>query len=196
MSAENRTVTLRASRLKILPQAIVLAAFLLPFLLLAIISGYALAGKHHVEPADLAIFAILVTIPLIFTCFLVRTLRRLADPDVLGVTIDGVELTVRGTRRYHSWSALGKPVLQFLNSKSAARSIVLPQHRGSNLVILAEDYECDPGDILVILEQAKAGFLIESVRKPSNALYALLAIPASCITLSASIIGVVWIALR
>lgn len=56
MSAENRTVTLRASRLKILPQAIVLAAFLLPFLLLAIISGYALAGKHHVEPADLAIF--------------------------------------------------------------------------------------------------------------------------------------------
>ncbi|MEG8026510.1 hypothetical protein QP162_22865 [Sphingomonas aurantiaca] len=118
MSAENRTVTLRASRLKILPQAIVLAAFLLPFLLLAIISGYALAGKHHVEPADLAIFAILVTIPLIFTCFLVRTLRRLADPDVLGVTIDRVELTVRGTRRYHSWSALGKPVLQFLNSKA------------------------------------------------------------------------------
>jgi len=196
MSAENHTVTLRASRLKILPQAIVLTAFLLPFLLLAIISGYAPAGKHHVELADIAIFAIMVAIPLIFTWLLVRTLRRLADPDLLSVTIDGVELTVNGTRLYHSWSALGKPVLQLLNSKSVARSIVLPQHSGGKLVILAEDYECDPRDILVILEQAKAGFLTESVIKPSNALYAFLAIPASCITLSASIIGVMWIALR
>lgn len=196
MSAENRTVPLRASRLKILPQAIVLAAFLLPFLLLAIISGYALAGKHHVELADLAMFAIIVALPLIFTWLLVRTLRRLANPDLLSVTIDGVELTVNGTRLYHSWSALGKPVLQILNSKSAARSIVLPLHSGGKLVILAEDYECDPGDILVILEQAKAGFLTESVRKSSNALYAFLAIPASCITLSASIIGVMWIVLR
>jgi len=196
MSAEDRTVTLRASRLKILPQVIVLVAFLLPFLLLAIVSGYALAGKHNIELADLAIFAMMVAIPLIFTWFLVRTLRRLADPDLLGVTIDGVELTVHGTRLYHSWSALGKPVLQLSNSKSAARSIVLPQHSGGKLVILAEDYECDPRDILIILEQAKAGFLTESVRKPSNALYAFLAIPASCITLSASIIGVMWIALR
>jgi hypothetical protein len=196
MSAENRTVTLKASRLKILPQAIVLAAFLLPFLLLAIISGYTVAGKRHVELGDLAIFAIMVAIPLVFTWFLVRTLRRLADPDLLGVTIDGVELTVNGTRLYHSWSSCVKPVLQFLNSKSAARSIVLPQHCGGKLVILAEDYEYDPGDILVILEQAKAGFLTEPVRKRSNALYAFLAIPASCITLSASIIGVMWIALR
>jgi hypothetical protein len=196
MSAENRTVTLKASRLKILPQAIVLVAFLLPFSLLAIISGYTLAGKYHVELADLAIFAIMVAIPLIFTWLLVRTLRRLADPDLLGVTVGGVELTVHGTRLYHSWSALGNPVLQLLNSKSAARSIVLPQHSGGKLIIAAEDYEYDPGDILVILEQAKAGFLTEPVKKSSNALYAFLAIPASCITLSVSIIGVMWIALR
>jgi len=193
MNAENRAVTLKTSRLKLVPQAIVLVAFLLPFALLALSYGYALVRKNHVELADLAILAIFAAIALLFVWLQVRTLRRLARPDLLSVTTGGVELTFQGRTLYHSWSALGKPVLRRLNGKSAARSIVMPQRSGSKLVIAAEDYAHEPDDILVILKQAKAGFVTEPAQKPSNALYTFLAIPASCITLGISIIGLVWI---
>jgi hypothetical protein len=193
MNAENRAVTLKASRLKLVPQAIVLVAFLLPFALLAISYSYALVRKNHVELADLAILAIFAAIALLFVWLQVRTLRRLARPDLLSVTTGGVELTFQGRTLYHSWSALGEPVLRRLNGKSAARSIVMPQRSGGKLVIAAEDYAHEPDDILVILKQAKAGFVTEPAQKPSNALYAFLAIPASCITLGISIIGLVWI---
>jgi hypothetical protein len=66
----------------------------------------------------------------------------------------------------------------------------------SKLVIAVEDYAHQPDDILLVLKQAKAGFVTEPAQKPSNALYAFLAIPASCITLGISIIGLAWIALR
>lgn len=193
MNAENRAVTLKTSRLKLVPQAIVLVAFLLPFALLALSYGYALVRKNHVELADLAILAIFAAIALLFVWLQVRTLRRLARPDLLSVTTGGVELTFQGRTLYHSWSALGKPVLRRLNGKSAARSIVMPQRSGSKLVIAAEDYAHEPDDVLVILKQAKAGFVTEPAQKPSNALYTFLAIPASCITLGISIIGLVWI---
>ncbi|RMB51733.1 hypothetical protein C8J44_2752 [Sphingomonas sp. PP-CE-3A-406] len=196
MNAENRAVTLKASRLKLLPQAIVLVAFLLPFALLAISCGHTLVGKDHVELADLSILAILTAMALLFVWLEVRTLRRLVHSDLLTVTMGGVELILQRTRLYHSWSDLGEPVLQRLNGKSAARSIVLPQRSGGNLVIAAEDYAHEPGDILVILKQAKAGLLIEPAQKPSNAIYVFLAIPASCITLGISIIGLVWITFR
>jgi len=196
MTAENRAVTLKVSRLKLLPEAIVLVAFLLPLALLAVSYGHVLVGKDHVELADLGNFAILTAMSLVFVWLQVRTLRRLARPDLLSVTVGGVELTFQGTRIYHSWSALGEPVLQRLNSKSAARSIVLPQRGGDKLVIAAEDYAHKPDDILAILKQAKAGFVTEWAQTPSNALYAFLAIPASCITLGISIIGLVWIAFR
>ncbi len=140
MNAENRAVTLKASRLKLLPQAILLVAFLLPFALLAISYGYALVRKDRVELADLAILAIFTPIALVFVWLQVRTLRRLARPDLLRVTTGGVELTFQGTRLYHSWSALGEPVLRRLNGKGAARSIVMLQRSGGKLVIAAEDY--------------------------------------------------------
>ena len=196
MNAENRAVTLKACRLKLLPQAIVLVAFLLPFARLAISYGYALVRKDRVQLADIAILAIFTPIALLFVWLQVRTLRRLARPDLLRVTTGGVELTFQGTRLYHSWSALGEPVLRRLNGKSAARSIVMPQRSGGKLVIAAEDYAHEPNDILVILKQAKAGFVTEPAQKPSNALYAFLAIPASCITLGISVIGLVWIVFR
>lgn len=63
---------LKASRLKLLPQAIVLVAFL------AISYGYALVGKDHVELADLAFLAILTAMALLFVWLQVRTLRRIA----------------------------------------------------------------------------------------------------------------------
>ncbi len=195
MNAEDRIVTLKASRLKLLPQAIVLVAFLLPFALLAISYGYAVVRKDHVELADLASLAIPIAMSLLFVWLQARTLRRLAHPDLLSVTVGGVELTFRGTRVNHSWSALGEPVLRCLNGKSAARSIVLPLRSGGKLVIAAEDYAHEPNDILVVLKQAKTGVIIEPAQKPSNALYAFLAIPASCITLGISIIGLVWIAI-
>lgn len=196
MNAENRAVTLKASRLKLLPQAIVLVAFLLPFALLAISYGYALVGKDYVEVADLAIFAILTAILLLFAWLQVRTLRRIANPDLLGVTVGGVELTTQGKRLYHPWSTLGEPVLRRLSGKSATRSIVLPQCSGGKLFISAEDYAHQPDDILLVLRHAKAGFVTELPQKPSNALYVFLAIPASCITLGISIIGLAWIFLR
>ncbi|TCP99563.1 hypothetical protein C8J46_103451 [Sphingomonas sp. PP-F2F-A104-K0414] len=196
MNGENSAVTLKASRLKLLPQAIVLVAFLLPFALLTISYGYALCAKDYLELADLAIFAILTAILLLFVWLQVRTLRRIANPDLLGVTADGVELTTQGTRHYYPWSTLGEPVLRRLSGKSAALSIVLLQRGGGNLVIAAEDYAHQPGDILLVLKQAIAGFVTELPEKPSNALYAFLAIPASCITLGISIFGLAWIALR
>lgn len=196
MSAETRAVTLKASRLKILPQAIVLLAFLLPFVFLAVSYGHALVGEDYLGMTGLAIFAILAAMSLLFVCLEVRTLRRLVNPDLLSVTVGGVEITLRRMRRYHSWSALDEPVLRRLSGKSAARSIVLTQRSGGKLVIAAEDYAYEPHDILTILKQAKAGLLTEPVQKSSNAFYAVLAIPASCVTLGISIIGLVWIAFR
>jgi hypothetical protein len=196
MSAETHAVTLKVSRLRLLPQAIVLLAFLLPVAFLATICGYALIGEDHIGMTDLAIFAILVAMLVLFVWLQVRTLRRLVHPDWLSVTVGGVELTLGRTRRYHSWSALDEPVLRRLNVRSAARSIVLPQRSGGKLIIAAEDYAHAPDDILTILKQAKAGLVIEQARKSSNALYASLAIPASCVTLGISIIGLVWIAFR
>lgn len=196
MSAETRAVTLKASRLKLLPQAIVLSAFLLPFAFLAISYGHALMLEGNVGKTGLAIFAILAAMSFLFVWLQVRTLRRLVYPDLLSVTAGGVDLTRWRTKLYHSWSALDEPVLQRLNGKSAARSIVLPQRSGGKLVIAVEEYAHDPNDILTILKQAKAGLVTEPAQEPSNALYAFLAIPASCLTLGISIIGVVWIALR
>jgi hypothetical protein len=91
MNAENRAVTLKASRLKLVPQAIVLVAFLLPFALPAKSYGYALVRKDRVELADLAILAIFTSIALLFVWLQVRTLRRLARPDLLSVTTGGVD---------------------------------------------------------------------------------------------------------
>jgi hypothetical protein len=196
MSAETHAVTLKVSRLRLLPQAIVLLAFLLPVAFLATICGYTLMGKDHVEITGLFAFAILAAMSLLFVWFQVRTLRRLVHPDLLSVTVGGVELTLGRTRRYHSWPALEEPVLRRLSGKSAARSIVLPQRSGGKLIIAAEDYAHEPDDILIILKQAKAGLVTEPARKSSNALYAFLAIPASCVTLGISIIGLAWIAFR
>ena len=196
MSAETRAVTLKVSRLRLLPQAIVLLAFLVPIAFLAIIYGCALMSQDHVEVTGLAVFVILAAMSLLFVWLQVRTLRRLVHPDLLSVTVGGIELTLGRTRRYHSWSALDEPVLRRLNGKSAARSIVLRQRSGGKLIIAVKDYAHESDDILTILKQAKDGLVTEPARKSSNSLYAFLAIPASCVTLGISTIGLVWIAFR
>ncbi|MBB4619927.1 hypothetical protein [Sphingomonas abaci] len=194
MSAEIRAVTLKVSRLRLLPQVIVLLAFLLPVAFLATMFGYALMGEDHVGMAGLAMFAILTAISLLFVWLQVRTVRRLVHPDLLSVTVGGVELTLGRTRRYHPWLALEEPVLRRINGKGAARSIVLPQRSGGKLIIAAEDYAHDPADILTILKQAKVGLVTEPDQKSSNALYVFFAIPASCVTLGVSIVGIIWMA--
>lgn len=196
MSAEIRAVTLKVSRLRLLPQVVVLLAFLLPVAFLATMFGYALMGEDHVGMAGLAMFAILAAMSLLFVWLQVRTVRRLVHPDLLSVTVGGVELTLGRTRRYHPWSALGEPVLRRMNGKGEARSIVLPQRSGGKLIIAAEDYAHDPNDILTILKKAKVGLVTETAQKSSSALYVFLAIPASCVTLGISIIGIIWMAFR
>lgn len=97
MSAKTHAVTMKVSRLRLLPQAIVLSTFLLPVAFLATICGYTLMGKDHTEMTGLAAFAILTAMSLLFVWFQVRTLRRLVHPDLLSVTVGGVEpLGARG----------------------------------------------------------------------------------------------------
>jgi hypothetical protein len=196
MNDENRAITLSTSRMKLVPQAIVLTAFIIPFGLLSVGSGYALAGKDYVKLDDIAIFALPTAILMFFAWLQVRTLRRIASPDLLGVTVNGLELTTRGTRQYHPWATLGEPEMRRLSGKSASRSLIFPRRASGRLVIPIEEYRHLAEDILLVLKQAKAGSLIELPQEPSNSLYMFLAVPAACLTLSIVLVGLALMFLR
>ncbi|MBO9623325.1 MAG: hypothetical protein J7500_11500 [Sphingomonas sp.] len=182
-------VTFSGSRLKLVPQAIMNLAFILPFGLLWIGLVFEIGSNAGTTPRILAGGMLVTLVVAVFIWFQLLTLRRMAKPDLLTVTPAGLDLIMAGRRQHHLWATLGEPEIRLLGGKSAARSIVLPLRAGGRVIILAEGYSSRAEDILRALRQAKAGLAIEPPRRSSQALYIFLAIPASCFVLGIVLAG-------
>jgi hypothetical protein len=184
MGAHNKYITFCGSRLKLVPQSIVLTAFIIPFGLLLVGYGFALARRDYVELSNIAFLVALTA----FVGFLIwaqaHTVRRIAGPDLLAVTMSGLDLTIKGNKEHYSWMTLGQPEIRRLSEKTASRSITISKKGGGQLVIRAEEYVHRVEDILQALTQAKVGILVPLPEQPSQALYLYLAIPASILTLA------------
>lgn len=189
MTEPRAAVAFNASRTKLISQAIVLAAFMLPCVVLSVISAVTLSQEDGVQFAQVAVFAAVTGLAGFFVAAVTHTLQRIAAPDLLIVTSNGLDLTIRGKRLYYPWTTLGEPELRRLSAKSASTSVVLPRLPGGKLVIMAEEYEHRARDILEALKQARGGGLIDPPQRQSQALYLFLAVPASSLTLGIVLAG-------
>lgn len=189
MATGTETAVFSSSRVKLVPQAIVTFAFLLPLGLLWF--GLALGIGYDGGPtAGRVAVLILMTAAVAFLAWLeILTLRRMAKPDILTVTSAGLDLTIAGRRRHHSWTRLGDHELRQLSGKSIARSIILPLNDGGRVVIPAEEYACRAEDILRTLTQARSGLPFGAPHRSSEAPYMYLAIPAACLVLGMVLTG-------
>ena len=188
MSPSTRAVTFSGSRLKLVPQAIVLLAFILPMGLLWFGLLFEL-GRLALPTSRIVGFALMTMVLGFLIWSELNTLRRMANPDLLTVAPTALGLISAGRRRNYSWAMLGEPELRRLGGKSAAQSIVVPISGGGRVIILAEEYANGAEDILKALKQAKMGLSIDAPQRSSQALYLYLAIPASTLVLGIFLVG-------
>jgi hypothetical protein len=190
MNPATQTVTFSGSRLKLVPQAIVLLAFILPLGFLWFGISFEVARLGFSTPGRHVGFAFVLTTVVGFLIWSeLHTLRRIARPDLLTVASTGFGLISGGRRQYHAWAKSGAPEMRQLSGKSVARSIVVPLSSGGRVVILAEEYANRAEDVLKALEQAKAGLPIDPPQRSSEALYRYVAIPASTLVLGIVLAG-------
>jgi hypothetical protein len=189
MTTGTQAAIFSSSRVKLVPQAIVNFALLLPLGLLWL--GLAFEVGYEGGPAvgHVAVLILTTAVVAFLIWYQILTLRRVAKPDVLNVTSAGLDLTMAGRRRRHSWTMLGEPEMRRLSGKSVARSIILPLNDGSRVVIPAEEYACRAEDMLRTLTQARAGLPFDPPQRASEALYLFLAIPAACLVLGIVLMG-------
>lgn len=192
MVSSAQTVTFTGSRVKLVPQAILLMAFILPFGLLCPGVLFAISRKGP----TLGLIgggALLMMVLASLIWFELLTLRRIARPDVLTLAPTTLRVVVAGRTRSISWTKLGTPELQRLSGRSAARSIVVPVAGGGSVVIAAEEYSSGVHDILGALNQAKAGLPIDVPKRSSQKPYLYVAIPASTLVLGIVLVGLMAI---
>lgn len=189
MDARHRSITFRASRLKLLPQAIVLSAFTLPLSVLWVGCVFYLLRNQSIQLSVL-VFAGMLTAALGFFAWAqFRAIHRLISPDLISVSISGIETAIGRDLHQHSWVMLGDPEIRLLNRKSSARSIMFPRHDGKHIIVRSEEYDHSPDIILAALKQARKGILVEPPRPLPPSSYIFLALPASCITLGIALAG-------
>ncbi len=189
MDARHRSITFRASRLKLLPQAIVLLAFTVPLSVLWVGCIFYLFRNQDIQLSGIA-FAGMITATLGFFAWAQSgAIHRLMRPDLMSVSISGIETAIGRDLHHHSWMMLGEPEIRRLNSRSSARSIILPKHDGKYIIVKAEEYDHSPDVIMAALKQARKGILIEPSRPSPPSSYIFLALPASCITLGIALAG-------
>lgn len=189
MTPGTQAAIFSSSRVKLVPQAIVTFAFLLPLGLLWFGLAFEIGYDSGPSPGQVAGLIPMTAVVAFLIWLQILTLRRMARPDVLTVTSAGVDLTMAGRRRLHSWTMLGEPEMRQLGGKSVAQSIVLPLNDGGRVVILAEEYASRAEDILKTLTQARSGLPFDPPQRSSEALYLFLAIPAACLVLGIVLTG-------
>ncbi|RSV39541.1 hypothetical protein CA234_14930 [Sphingomonas sp. ABOLE] len=188
MLSSSETITFTGSRLKLVPQAIVLMAFILPLGFLG--AGFVFAiGREGATPASIGGGALMMTALAWLIWLELVTLRRIAKPDVLMLAPTGLRMIVAGRTRTIPRTKLGTPELHKLSGRSAARSIIVPVAGGSRVVIAAEEYAVGVQDILKALNQTKAGLPIDAPEHSSQAPYLYIAIPASTLVLGIMLVG-------
>lgn len=172
-----------------LPQAIVLLAFTVPLSVLWVGCIFYLFRNQDIQLSGLA-FAGTITVTLGFFAWAQSAaIRRLITPDLISVSISGIETAIGHDLHHHSWMMLGEPEIRRLNSKSSARSIMLPRHDGKYIIVRTEEYEHSPDIILATLKQARKGILVEPPKSSPSAAYIFFALPASCVTLGIALTG-------
>ncbi len=189
MDPRHRSITFRASRLKLLPQAIVLLAFTLPLSVLWAGCSFYLLQNQDIQLFALVFAGMLTAAVGFFAWAQSRTIHRLMRPDLISVSISGIETATGRDLHHYSWMMLGELEIRRLNSKSCARSIILSRNDGKYIIVRAEEYDHSPDTIFATLKQARKGILVEPPKPSHPAAYILLALPASCVTLGIVLAG-------
>lgn len=185
MSAPPLELHLRSSSTKLLPAAIVAAAFAIPM----IFASIALLAARLTDDVPLTIGAALVELLVhsvtgVLLWCVIRTARRMNSPDEVRLDACGMSVTELGRMVRHPWHELGRPEA-VRSSDSSARAIRIPvlgMKQGA-LMIAAEQYRHSVDDMLLAIENARNGILDVLPPEQSLTSYRYFAIPMALVTL-------------
>lgn len=187
MSTSPPQIRFRSSAMKLLPAALVAAAFAIPASFLSAV----LLGMHVVGDAPLTVGAALVELLVhavsgVLLWCVVRTARRMVSPDEVRLDACGISVTELGRTVRHPWHELGRPEAVSGSSDSWARAIRIPVlgTKQGRLMIAAEQYRHSVDVMLLTIENARHGVLDVLPPEQSLASYRYIAIPSALITLA------------